>query len=72
MNRTITLVVDEAFEKSLERECAITGSSRDEYVQNVMNKHFLKEAFLRLREITAPLGAAAGYITDEDVFRDIS
>ena len=72
MNRTITLLVDETFEKSLERECNIAGLSRDEYVRNVMNKHFLKEAFLRLREIATPLGEAAGYIADEDVFRDIS
>lgn len=72
MNKTITFTVDERLEQSIERECQLAGKKRDEFISDILKGSLLMMALERAREKFAPIGEAHGYLTDEDVFRDIS
>lgn len=70
MNRTITFQADEKLERSIDEECELSGESRDELLTKIINRQLLRRSFWRLRKKMVPLGKAAGYLSDEDVFRD--
>lgn len=72
MNKVISFVADESLEQSIERECRLSGESRDEFISDTLERRLLLNAFERARELLAPIGKSLGYITDEDVFRDLA
>jgi hypothetical protein len=59
-DRLLTILLDEALTHQLEAVCANTGRSRGEIVCDA------------LRRQTLPFGEAAGWLSDEDVFRAVS
>lgn len=72
MNKIITFQADEAFERSVERECRFSGESRDEFMKDAIERQLLLNAFERARELLVPIGKDLGYNTDEDVSRDLA
>ena len=67
---TIRMEVD--LKRQLSKMCKQTGRSQSEVVRDALKRQF---AIIRCREIRRrglPLAEARGYITDEDVFRDVS
>jgi len=69
---TLSIRVDDELERDLARIAAQSHRTKSEVARDLLRRHLLVEEFRRLRERLRPYGEAAGYLTDEDVFRDIS
>jgi metal-responsive CopG/Arc/MetJ family transcriptional regulator len=69
---TITIRLESALERELERACKQTGRSRSDLVRDALRRQLALLRFRRLRGKVMPLAETQGYVTDEDVFRDVS
>lgn len=69
---TITIRLDKDLERLLTRVSRQSGRSRSDVVREALRRQLAIQAFDQLRERIAPFAEAAGYLTDEDVFRAIS
>ena len=69
---TLTIRLDPELEKQLDRLAARTGRSRSEIVREALRRHLALSQLRELRSRMMPFAEAAGYLTDEDVFRDVS
>lgn len=69
---TITIRLDDALGRELDQACARTGRTRSELARDALRRQLALLRFERLRKRTLPLAEAQGYLTDEDVFRDVS
>ena len=69
---TITIRLDEDLERELDRVCALTGRTRSDLARDALRRQLALLRFDRLRKQTLPLAEAQGYLTDDDVFRDVS
>jgi predicted transcriptional regulator len=68
----LTIRLDPELEKQLDRLAARTGRSRSEIVREALRRQLAVSQFQELRKRMMPFAEAAGYLTDEDVFRDVS
>jgi len=64
--------VDDELEKDLEHLAKAQHRTKSDLVREMLRKYIAVERFRELRCKALPLAEAAGYVTDEDVFRDIS
>ena len=64
--------MDPDLEKRLDRAAKRSGRSRSEIVRDALRRQLAVEQFEDLRKRMMPFAEAAGYLTDEDVFRDVS
>lgn len=69
---TITVRIDNHTDRLLKRLSKRTGRSRSELVREALRRQLALARFEELRQTTAPFAEARGWLTDEDVFRDIS
>lgn len=69
---TITIRLDEDLEELLNRLSRQTGRNRSDLVREALRRQFAVQSFEGLRKRTLPFAEAAGYLTDEDVFKDVS
>lgn len=69
---TVTIRLDKELECLLTKVSRQSGRSRSDVVREALRRQLAIQAFEELRKRTAPFAEAAGYLTDEDVFRDIS
>jgi metal-responsive CopG/Arc/MetJ family transcriptional regulator len=69
---TITIRLDESLGRELDQACARTGRTRSELARDALRRQLALLRFERLRKRTLPLAEARGYLTDEDIFRDVS
>jgi metal-responsive CopG/Arc/MetJ family transcriptional regulator len=72
MKHTITVRLDEELEKQLDDIAIRSGRNRSEVVRDALRRQLSLMAFERLREQIMPFAEARGYLTDEDVFREVS
>ena len=72
MKNAITIRLDPDLEKLLERFCRQTGRTRSDLVRDALRRQLSLLRFERLRRQALPFAEARGYLTDEDVVRDIS
>ena len=70
--RTLTLRLDDKLERELARLAKRTGRSKSEVAREALRRHLSSQRFWALRSKAMPCAAAAGYLTDGDVFRDVS
>ncbi|GMV05688.1 MAG: hypothetical protein AMXMBFR53_19650 [Gemmatimonadota bacterium] len=68
----LTIRLDPELEKQLDRLAERTGRSRSEIVREALRRQLAVSQFQELRRRMMPFAEAAGYLTDEDVFRDVS
>jgi len=68
----LTIRLDPELEKQLDRLAERTGRSRSEIVREALRRQLAVSQFQDLRKRMMPFAEAAGYLTDEDVFRDVS
>jgi len=59
-------------ERQLARLARRTGRSRSALVREALRRQLALAEFQDLRRRIMPLAEARGYLTDEDVFRDVS
>ncbi len=70
---TLTIRLDEKLERELARLAKRTGRSKSEVAREALRRQLSIQRFRTLlRREAMPYAAAAGYLTDEDVFRDVS
>ena len=69
---TVTIRLDPELEKQLDRLAARTGRSRSDVAREALRRHLAVGQLRELRRRMMPFAEAAGYLTDEDVFKDLS
>ena len=72
MRNAITIRLDPDLEKLLDRLCRQTGRTRSDLVRDALRRQLSLLRFERLRRRVLPFAEARGYLTDEDVVRDVS
>ena len=72
MKGTLTIRVDKDLERLLDRLCKRTGQSRSEIVRDALRREVSLRRFDDLRRRVLPFAEARGYLTDEDIARDVS
>jgi predicted transcriptional regulator len=68
----LTIRLDPFLDRQLRRLARRTGRSRSDLVREALRRQLAVGQFEELRRRAIPLAEARGYLTDEDVFRDIS
>ena len=69
---TLTIRLDDKLERELARLAKRTGRPKSELAREALRKQLAIQRFRELRRKAMPYAEAAGYLTDEDVFRDVS
>lgn len=69
---TLTIRLDDQLERELDRACARTGRTRSDLARDALRRQLALLRFERLRKRVLPLAESQGYLTDEDIFRDVS
>jgi len=72
MDTTLTIRIDKELEQLLEESSKKTGRSKSEIVRQALKRQLSIESFQQLRKKLLPYGESEGWLTDEDVFREIS
>ena len=68
----LTIRLDPELEKQLDEAARRSGRSRSESVREALRRQLALAHFSDLRRRVMPLAEARGYLTDEDVFREVS
>ena len=68
----LTIRLDPELERQLDRAAKRSGRSRSDIVREALRRQLALAQFEDLRRRIMPLAEAQGYLTDEDVFRDVS
>ena len=71
-SHSLTIRLEANLERELKAACAETGRSRGEIVRDALRRQLQLMRFERLRCQALPYGEAAGWLTDDDVFRAVS
>ena len=69
---TLTIRLDPDLARQLDRLAVATGRSRGDLVRDALRRQVALLQFEQLRRRIVPFAEARGYLTDEDVFRDVS
>jgi predicted transcriptional regulator len=72
MKSTLTIRLDKDLQRLLDRLCKRTGRSRSDIVRDALRRELSLRRFQELRRRVLPFAEARGYLTDEDIVRDIS
>jgi len=69
---TMTIRLDPELEKLLDDVCEQVGRTRSDVARDALRRQLRLLKFEGLRRKILPFAEARGYLTDEDVFRDVS
>ena len=69
---TLTIRIDDKLENDLEQLAKSQHRTKSDLAREMLRKRIAVEKFRELRRKALPLAEAAGYLSDEDIFRDIS
>ncbi len=72
MPSPLTVRLDEELEEALERYCQESGRSRSDVVREALRRQLTLLRFEKVRERILPFAEARGYLTDEDLFDEVS
>jgi len=72
MKSTVTVRLGEDLDRELSEVSEALGQSRSEIVRGALRRQLSMLRFEKLREQVMPFAEARGYLTDEDVFEDVS
>ena len=72
MATTLAVRLDDSLEKELDRRCDRTGQNRSDLVRDALRRHLRLAEFADLRARMLPYAEAAGWLTDDDVFGEVS
>ncbi len=68
----LTIRLDPELQRQLARLARRTGRSRSELAREALRRQLALAELVALRRRIMPFAEARGYLTDEDVFRDVS
>ncbi len=69
---TLTIRIDDRLEADLEAAAEREGKTKSELARELLRRYLLVRELDAVRERLRPYAEAAGYLTDEDFFRDFS
>lgn len=69
---TVTIRLDAKLERELTRLSRQLGRSRSDLVRDALRRQLALARFEQARRALLPLAEAQGFLTDEDVFADVS
>lgn len=69
---TLTIRIDDELDKDLEQLARTQHRTKSDLARDMLRKRIAVERFRELRRKALPLAEAAGYVSDEDIFREIS
>jgi predicted transcriptional regulator len=69
---TLTIRLDDTLDRKLAALAKRTGRTKSEVAREALRRQLAIQTFRALRRDAMPYAAAAGYLTDEDVFRSVS
>ena len=69
---TITIRLDDDLSILLSKAASQAGKNRSEIAREALRRQLRISQFESLRRRMMPFAEARGYLTDEDVFRDVS
>jgi predicted transcriptional regulator len=72
MGDAISVRLDHELQRRLDRVCKRSGRSRSEIVRDALQRQLTLLQFEQARRQLMPFAEARGYLTDEDVYREIS
>jgi predicted transcriptional regulator len=72
MSTALTIDLDEELDRRLEQAARNSGKSRSEIARDALRRQLALMRFEQVRERVMPFAEAAGFLTDEDVFRAVS
>ena len=72
MNSAITVRLDDSLQRRLESVSKKTGMSRSDIIRDALKRQLALLAFEKHRESAMPFAEARGYLTDDDVFKEVS
>jgi predicted transcriptional regulator len=70
--KKLTIRLDEDLDKLLSKAARQSGRNRSEVARGALRRQLRISRFETLRRRIMPFAEARGYLTDEDVFRDVS
>jgi len=70
--KTITLRLDKELDDMLAKVSKQSGKNRSEVAREALRRQLRLQQFEELRKRIMPFAEARGYLTDEDIFSDIS
>jgi len=72
MSAVLTVRLNDAEASALDRLVQASGKSRSDLVRDALRAQALRETLRLLHEDLGPQARAAGWLTEEDVLRDVS
>ncbi len=72
MSATLTVRLSKQEARELDTLCAMTGKSRSEVVRESLRFFRLRESLRRSQELLGPAARETGWLTEDDVLRDVS
>lgn len=72
MKSSLTIRLDDDTSRNLEDVADRSGRTRSEIVREALRRQLAVMRFEQMRERVVPFAEARGYLTDDDVFRDVS
>jgi hypothetical protein len=72
MEQQYAIAIEPDVYARLEEESREKHRDKSEIVNDLLRRHQFADTMKRMREKLEPLARAAGYYTDEDIFRDVS
>ena len=72
MKTSITIRLDDDLERMLDQVSLRAGRTRSDAIRDALRRQLSVLMFEQLRKEALPFAEARGYLTDEDVFRDVS
>jgi predicted transcriptional regulator len=69
---TLSIRLDKDLDKLLSKAARQSGKNRSEVAREALRRQLRISQFETLRRRIMPFAEARGYLTDEDVFRDVS
>jgi predicted transcriptional regulator len=72
MKASVTIRLDEDLERMLDQVSERAGRTRSDIIRDALRRQLSILMFEQLRQEILPFAEARGYLTDEDVFQDVS
>ena len=72
MQSTLTVRLSDKEARDLQAICNLTGKSRSEVVRDALRARLFRERLSALRATLVPKAQQMGWLTEDDVFRDVS
>ena len=72
METTVTVRLSDREKKALDALCQTTGKTRSELLRESLRAYRLREALRQSQNRLGPVARARGWLTEDDILRDVS